>query len=258
MENGKIGSISKKDREKLDRIFFEHENDGECERRYGTIVVMDVLGWKKTATVDTIKKYCDLTNELRSKIFTALMRVSDNIVDEMLDIVVLSDTICIFLDIDCSYCELNIFSEISRFVVSALSKSIAFRGAISRGEYFINKRRNVFIGEAFYEAIKYAEATEWAGIILTDSIAKALLENNTVADLKQINITSYNDIPYKRDIAHCYENLVLIPKPLFSLSSNNVFEDISKMYIKTLKSDNEDVKTKLYNTLKFLKHLSLD
>lgn len=258
MHNGKIGSISKEDREKLTRIYYEHEADGECERRYGTIVVMDVLGWKKTATAETVKKYCDLTNELRSQIFNTLMRVSDNVEEELLDIVVLSDTICVFLDVDCSYCELNIFNEISKFVVSALSKSIAFRGAISRGEYFINKRRNIFMGDAFYEAIKYAEATEWAGIILTDSMAKALLENNSVADLKKINVVSYKDIPYKEKVDSCYGNLVLVPKSLFPLSSNNLFDDISKMYEKTLLSNEENVKIKLKNTLEFLKHLSLN
>ena len=160
-------------------IYQKHLDDGIVERRYGIVVVMDVLGWKNKADSEVIKTYVDLINVLRIKILREWMRVSENVKDEDLYIIMMSDTICIFLDIDDSYCELNIFKAISEFIVEALGKSFAFRGAVSRGEYFINKKKNVFSGEAIYEAIKYAETTDWAGIILTDSISRALLEVNS-------------------------------------------------------------------------------
>ena len=259
MNNGVIGTLSKKDMEKEKIIYQKHLDDGIVERRYGIVVVMDVLGWKNKANPEVIKTYVDLINVLRIKILREWMRVSDNVKDEDLYIIMMSDTICIFLDIDDSYCELNIFKAISEFIVEALGKSFAFRGAVSRGEYFINKKKNVFSGEAIYEAIKYAETTDWAGIILTDSISRALLENNDIDDLKALNLISYDKIPYKKEvldkIAPCYKNLVLVPKTLFPLSKRNIFIDLMDLYEKVLDSDKEDVKVKLENTKQFLEFL---
>jgi hypothetical protein len=259
MDNGIIGTLSRKDKDKEKTIYQKHLDDGIVERRYGIVVVMDVLGWKNKANPEVIKTYVDLINVLRIKILSEWMRVSDNVKDEDLYIIMMSDTICIFLDIDDSYCELNIFKAISEFIVEALGKSFAFRGAISRGEYFINKKQNVFSGEAIYEAIKYAEKTDWAGIILTDSISKALLENNNIADLKALNLISYDNIPYKKEtpntIRPCYKNLVLVPKSLFPISERNIFVDLMNLYEKVLDSDKEDVRIKLNNTKVFLKFL---
>ena len=257
MNNKTLGSLSNEDIEKLKSIYNQHIKDGDVEKRYGIVVVMDVLGWKNKATPEMIKNYLDLINKLRFNILDKWARVDDNVKDEDLYIVVMSDTICIFLDIDDCYCELNIFKAISEFIVDSLAYSLAFRGAISHGEYFINKRHNVFVGEAVYEAIKYSEKTEWAGVILTDSIAKTLLKKNDIEKLKELNIISYDNVPYKNDttIMPCYKNLVIVPKKFFPLSQRNIFVDLMDLYEKVLDSEKEDVKNKLKNTKCFLEFL---
>lgn len=257
MNSRQLGTVSENDVAKLNLIYDQHQYDGDIKRRYGIVIVLDVLGWKSKATPAIIKTYVELINTLRTEILRQWLYVDDNVKDEDVYVVTMSDSICIFLDINDHYCELNIFKTISEFIVNALGCSLAFRGAISRGEYYINKTHNVFIGEAIYEAFKYAEKTEWAGIILTDSIAKSLLENNSVEELKEINIVSYDNIPYKEDqsIKPCYKNLVLIPKKLIPLSSRNIFMDLIDLYQKVLCSEKEDVKKKLENTKKFFEYL---
>lgn len=255
MNNRTKGSISNEDIEKLQSIYNQHIKDGDIEERYGIIVVMDVLGWKNKATEKTIKTYLDLINRLRARILENWVRVDDDVKDEDLYIVVMSDTVCVFLNIDDRYCELNIFKFISEFIIDALVHSLAFRGAISRGKYFINKKHNVFVGEAVYEAMEYAEKTEWAGIILTNSMAKVLLEKNDIEKLKELNIISYDNIPYKNNIAPCYRNLVIVPKMLFTPPQRNIFVDLMGLYEKVLESENKDVKKKLENTKSFLEFL---
>ena len=103
--------------------------------------------------------------------------------------------------------------------------------------------------------MEYAEKTEWAGIILTNSMAKVLLEKNDIEKLKELNIISYDNIPYKNNIAPCYRNLVIVPKMLFTPPQRNIFVDLMGLYEKVLESENKDVKKKLENTKSFLEFL---
>lgn len=245
MQNKKIGTLSRQDISAIYEDYEKHQHDGDVIEKYGTILVLDVLGWKNKASPKTIKMFMDLVNSLRSKINDTVLRNCDRLTDSNIDVIVLSDTVAICINHSSPYNELNIFNEISNFLIEALKKDIAFRGAMSRGKYYTNSLNNVFVGDAFYEAVKYCEKTEWSGVILTSSLAKALLRNNTIEQLRELNIVSYENVPYKED--HCWGNLVLVPVTLF----NNIpYESMINLYKVVLK----DVPCKLANTLKFLEY----
>lgn len=245
MENKKIGTLSQRDISAIYEDYERHQHDGDVIEKYGTILVLDVLGWKNKASPQTIKIFMDLVNSLRSKIDSTVLKNCDALSDSNIDVVVFSDTVAICINHSSPYNELNIFNELSNFLVEALKKDIAFRGAISRGKYYTNSLNNVFVGNAFYEAAEYCEKTEWSGVIITDSLAKELLVNNTVEQLREFNLVSYEDIPYKE--APCFGNLVLVPVTLFK---DIPYEKMANLYKVALK----DVPGKLANTLKFLEY----
>lgn len=206
-----MGSLSKEDINNIYLDYEKHMHDGVTVENYGIIVVLDVLGWKNNMQETDINSYFQLINKLRSMFLDTSLRYSNNKELSNIRISTLSDTIVVLINGTTPYHELNVFKHISIFLTDALKKGFMFRGAISRGKYYTNKQDNAFVGEPYYEAAKYAESTEWAGVIIADSLADALLKNNSVADLIELNIIEYDEIPFKDSISPLKNNLVLLP-----------------------------------------------
>lgn len=207
--NKVVGSLSQDDIELIHNDFQKHINDGKCEKHFGIIVVLDVLGWKSSATPEFMERYFSLINFLRSQINDTRLRCTSQPELSNISVNVLSDTIVICIDGSYPYCELNIFSAINHFIAESLKNGIIYRGAISYGEYYINQLGNAFIGKPIYEALKLAEQTDWSGVIITDSLANALLENNSIDSLIALNIFPYH-IPFKQGYG-TKDQLVLYP-----------------------------------------------
>lgn len=213
--NDKLGTLSLDDIIDIHNNQHSHCNDGEIKENFGIVAILDVLGWKKNATEKTIQDYISLINNLRLNMYDTYKRcVRDNTTPPNFTITTLSDTIAILIDGSYPYHEFNIFNHISSFITSALEKGFMFRGAISRGKYYTNILNNVFVGQPFFEAATYAEATNWAGVIITDSLSSALFEKNSLTELQcnGIRIMQYNDIPYKKNIRPCKDSLVIVPE----------------------------------------------
>lgn len=218
--NKQIGSLSHEDIKLIHEDYQRHCDDGKSIKHFGVVVVLDVLGWKNNATPEFMEKYFNLINFLRSKINDTRLRCTSQPELSNINVSVLSDTIVICIDGSYPYCELNIFNAINCFVVKSLNAGIIYRGAISFGEYYINQLGNAFIGKPIYDALKIAEQTDWSGVIITDFLAEALLENNSVDSLVALNIFPYN-IPFKPNY-NTKEHLVLYP-------SFEIFNDVSKI-----------------------------
>lgn len=195
--NKKMGSLLVADIQDIYHQYAINSKDGDIKENFGIVAILDVLGWKKNASEKTIKDYFHLINHLRSQMYDKYKRFVRDDTPPNFKIVALSDTIVILLNGSNPYNEINLFIDISDFLKYSIENGFMFRGAISRGKYFTNILDTVFVGEAFFEAAKYAESTEWAGIIITDMLSTALLENNSLQNLKQINIVQYEDIPFK-------------------------------------------------------------
>ncbi len=247
--NKKIGSLSDKDIQDIYQQDYVHSRDGDIKENFGIVAILDVLGWKKRADEQSIKKYVGLINKLRWRMYDTFKRcVEDNDTSPNFTITTLSDTIAILINGNAPYCELNVFNHISAFLEDAVEHGFMFRGAISRGKYFTNRLCNVFVGEPFFEAASYAESTEWAGVIITDSLSSALLENNSVHDLAQLNIIKYDEIPFKKNVSPCKDRLVLVPQ-----NRNRILlpsQTISRLNYKALYKKYMDKEEEKYNNTK--------
>ena len=95
MQNKKIGTLSRQDISTIYDDYEKHRHDGDVIEKYGTILVLDVLGWKNKAAPKTIKMFMDLVNSLRSKINDTVLRNCDTLADSNIDVIVLSDTVTI-------------------------------------------------------------------------------------------------------------------------------------------------------------------
>lgn len=254
--NKVVGSLSQDDIKLINKDFQKHINDGKCKKHFGVIVVLDVLGWKNNATPEFMERYFSLINSLRSQINDTRLRCTSQPELSNISVNVLSDTIVICIDGSYPYCELNIFSAINYFIANSLKNGIIYRGSISYGEYYINQPGNAFIGKPIYEALKLAEQTDWSGVIITDSLANALLKNNSIDSLIALNIFPY-PIPFKQGYG-TKDQLVLYPSlKILKLRAqiSNVAE-LKTLYKGIILIDqNDDNVLKYNNTCMFLDYL---
>ena len=267
--NKNIGSLSLNDIQYIHEQSYKHSKDGDLKENFGIVAILDVLGWKNRADKLSIKKYVGLINRLRWLMTDTFKRCAENEnIEPNFSITTLSDTIAILINSDGAYFEMNIFNHLSRFIADSLEQGFMFRGALSRGTYYTNCLNNVFVGQTFFEDAEYAEATDWAGIIITDSLSQSLLENNSLQDLKAINIIKYENIPFKNNVAPSKDKLVIVPanrKKVLLPSKKIERLDYKAFYTKFMESENinkiekeyhnENKKSKLDNTLEFITYL---
>ena len=205
-----IGSLSNEDIREIHEDYEKHICDGDVRENIGIIAVLDVLGWKDNIQPQDITVYFSLINQLRSSVRDTCLRCASKEVKSNIRITTLSDTIVILIDKNYPYNQANVFGHISKFITNALKNGIMFRGAMSWGTYYTSNLDNSFVGLPYYEAAGIAEKVNWAGVIITDSLANELLRENKLEDLKQIGVIQYNNIPFKEGFT-TQQKLVLIP-----------------------------------------------
>lgn len=209
----RIGSLSNDDIKMIHAEYQKHISDGEIRENLGIIAVLDVLGWKDNIQPNDVTVYFSLINKLRSTLLDICLRCADKDEPPNVRISTLSDTIVILVDRNTPYHQANnIFGHISKFITDALQHGIMFRGAMSWGKYYTSHLDNSFVGKPFYDAAEIAEKVDWAGVIITDSLATELLRENKLEDLKNsIGVIQYNDIPFKKGFTTQHK-LVLLPE----------------------------------------------
>lgn len=264
MVNKKVGTLSSDDIKNIYSKYKDRICTGTTVEDKGVVICLDVLGWKKYSKPNQIENLTFITAMLESTIWDDILRCSDNQEQAKIDIVNLSDTILIFISDDSPYSFINVFKALSKFVNKAFTYSFAFRGAISYGEYEYNKTRNIFTGKAVYEAATYCESTEWAGIIITDSLANELLKENDYQTLEHIHLIKYEDIPFKKDFLDkkTKDSLVLNPNSIFVgqlgeyMHNENLEEKYTNYFSNSTGIIPEKLKNKYLNTIKFIKFIN--
>ena len=85
-----------------------------------------------------------------------------------------SDTFVIHSKAD-SEQEFALIEQASRlFFQKLILKQIPVRGALSVGNLYTQKRKNIILGEALIEAYEYGEKQNWLGFLLTPSVFRHL------------------------------------------------------------------------------------
>lgn len=116
-----------------------------------------------------------------------------------------SDTFIIY-STDDSLESFALIEQASRlFYQKLILRHIPVRAAITVGELYTQKKRNIFLGQAVIDGYKYCESQNWLGLILTPHVYRKL--KNTGLDLKKRL--------YYREMSN--QNIIR------KLNSNNVF-----------------------------------
>lgn len=248
MNNKIIGTLSDDDIDYIHKVVAEHYSDGDIIECNGLVIVLDVLGWQESAKKETIQNLFIQLNKLRGDYLDACLRCSDDRDKFNVYANAIADNIVIFVNGDFPYHSYNIYYELGKLVANSLKMGIAFRGAINYGEFYINKLGNSYVGQVVYDTIKYADKTDWAGLVIMTPLADALLENNDLEELKKLNIVQYDEIPYKDCFKQEYRkyNLTVLP------NRDYTGIDYVKAYNKYMDSNNESIKIKRENTIKFI------
>lgn len=82
------------------------------------------------------------------------------------------------------------------FFVGMIWKRIPFRGALTIGDFYADKEKNIFVGQGLIDAYKYAEKQDWIGYVLTPKVYEKLFETNL--DLRRRSDYVEYDVPIKR------------------------------------------------------------
>lgn len=94
-----------------------------------------------------------------------------------------SDTFIIFAPDD-SLESFSLMEQASRlFFRRLILKNIPLRGALTVGELYTQKKKNIFLGQALIDAYEYGEKQNWLGLILTPKVYERL--KGTDLDLGQ-------------------------------------------------------------------------
>ncbi|MDP2603482.1 MAG: hypothetical protein Q8S00_12950 [Deltaproteobacteria bacterium] len=141
------------------------------------------------------------------KIFSIYAKAIDevkrrNITLQCVDHAWFSDTFVFYTD-DRSLSSWSELDHICRwFFYFLIDVGIPARGAISLGEFYVDKEEYVFFGKALTEAHRYGEAQNWLGFVLCPSAENNLRRSGQFTG-KYCNY-AYTDVPY----VETEENLV--------------------------------------------------
>jgi hypothetical protein len=95
---------------------------------------------------------------------------------------------------------LTLDSVAGSFFLAMLSQGVAFRGALTCGDFYADRTRNIFVGPALVHAYTYAEKQDWIGFVLTPQASQTLSAMNPPWALPSLDYPEY-DVPVKHSEA---------------------------------------------------------
>ena len=222
---------------------------------YGAIAMIDILGYAdrlckssieeiKVKIIDKIISLIEAANIVVNRDRYRFNKFSNNntIHTTSLDYLFFSDSMLLFIETDdaslVNIPEHTINSlcyATSLILGKGFENNIALRGAISFGEFYIQRDPVIIIGRPIFEISRLEKSQNWAGIVLSDELNKF--------DLIESFITKYF-VPFKNEKDSKEMNVInwtrYINKPDFDLCFN---------------SKRTDVLVKKENTLKFYNYM---
>lgn len=208
----------------------------------GAVTFLDVLGWKGIwqKRKDAINTLLTLIKEIEnvSNDITIKQSEARGLTTRVLSI---SDTIAIFTAGDPKI-TIPIHVEIcSKAIPASIEKRIPLRGAISYGDFSLEK--NIMVGPAVDEAASWHESTDWIGVVLTPSAKFNIDNDQTVKHLRE-----YTKIPFKKKV----NNLNLCVEWNFDKMDElyNIFNDMGPHI--------PEIAPKYLNTLEFINSINKD
>nr|CEN54948.1 putative integron gene cassette protein [uncultured bacterium] len=93
-------------------------------------------------------------------------------IPELVQSVVFSDTIVLYSASDSKKDFVAIFTAALKLFAEALYLRVPIRIGISKGMFYSDEERSMYAGPALIEAYEIGEASQWLGIVLSDSVAE--------------------------------------------------------------------------------------
>jgi hypothetical protein len=139
--------------------------------------------------------------------------------------------------------------EARHFFIEAIWKRLPLRGALTVGEFYVDKDNNIFVGPALIDAYEYAEKQDWLGFLLTPNARDKLKELIPSLAESCIGYADF-DVPVK-PIKDCTEKLLACRLGNFPNTKECIAQILEEVKNKW-PDDHLEIKAKYKRTLEFM------
>ena len=213
---------------------------------YGDLLCKNSIDFVKDNIIDTIIESIKTANRIVNRDRFRFNKFANNntIHTAPIEYLFFSDSFLLYIESD-SDCSINSSENTLNSLCYALciiltlsfEKNIALRGAISYGEFYINRDPVIIIGKVINEIAKLEKSQQWAGIVLSDKLKSYNPSDQFV--------TNYST-PFKGNnkdmkvIDWINMKTIILTEQIKSIDFDKCFD-----------SELEDVKEKKQNTIRF-------
>jgi len=220
------------------------------------VAYFDILGFKNRihdfnkqfgyGHLDTFVKidYHDILNEAKNRV-----EQHKELLDKI-EYTWFSDSFLFYIPVDDNGYSFSVFQSLAwQFLRGCIWKRIPLAGAMSAGEFYANKKENVFIGPALIDAVEYSEKQNWIGLVITPTGFKELQK----FELNPLNVFEFREygVPVKIKVKNDKDETVIKESIerliVFKMNKHHKVENrIREMHQKA----DKEAKIKYENTLK--------
>jgi hypothetical protein len=163
------------------------------EKRW--IAYFDILGFKRKilSSKNPLQEY--FLTEMYETVIGKLKQ-DEHYVDGLIFYTWFSDTFIMYSTDDSPQAYAWIISLARHFISRCIMAEIPLRGALSFGPLYVNRERNVILGQALVTAYEAAEKQDWIGLVLTPHVLDKIHEYD-LAHPDRVNFIEC-DVPIKK------------------------------------------------------------
>ena len=210
------------------------------------IAYFDLLGFR--SFLNDVSGHVDCVAKYYEEIITSMDKDVENWRDSA-DVIWASDSF-VFYTFDDSPLSFTIINMVAQhFFVRQIWKRSPLRGALTSGEFYVDKNKKIYLGLGFVDAYEYAEKQNWLGLVLTPKAQEKLKKSKLSDSLANggLNFLEYN-VPIAKKEAE--EQLYAFKMTCYDCDGSNLTENCIKEMMCSAK--NKYVITKYENTLNFI------
>lgn len=225
------------------------------------VAYFDILGFKNQV-LDFHEQNGSGNLDVFVEIYYEILRYIENELRKKKDFTPAKfDYICssdafLFFACDDSIDSYRTIDRVARFFFRRMIwKRIPFRGALTVGDFYADKQKSVFVGQALIDAYRYAEKQNWIGSVMTPNACEKLC--GTTFDLRRRSDYKEYDVPIKRkEIINGAVHIKTARERLFAHRINKypgIEKSIMQMQGEAKVRYGKDYEAKYDNTLAFLR-----
>ncbi|MCX6842610.1 MAG: hypothetical protein NTX53_10055 [candidate division WOR-3 bacterium] len=142
----------------------------ERKKRYGIVAVLDALGAASYGDAE-VKRFMGVQERVLTQLDEKISNQQGEVRREAISLFTFNDTILIAYATGEEGPVLPhvtaFFRILRRFFLDSLIHGLIFRGSVAIGAFYVNKKRNVVMGQAVTDAAAWYDKAEWIGIHAT-------------------------------------------------------------------------------------------